>query len=69
MCLVNSEKANDILIACWKNELVAILLKPVNFTQLIQVHMLTSNLPLKHVEGRAALEGSSKLRKVSGDIS
>lgn len=66
---MSSEKANGILIACWNNELVTILFKPINFRQLIQVHMLTNNLPLKHVEGGAALEGSSKLRKVSGDIS
>lgn len=31
--------------------------------------MLTSNLPLKHIEGGAALKGSSKLWKVSGDTS
>ena len=68
MCLVSSEKVKDILFACWNNELVTILLKPIGFRQLIQVHMLTSNFPLKHVEGGAALEDSSKLQKVSGDI-
>lgn len=69
MCLVSSEKANDILMACWNNELVTILLKPVNFRQLIRVHMLTSNVPLKHTEGDAALGGGSKVQKESGNIS
>lgn len=56
-------------MACWNNELVTILLKNIKFRQLMQVHMLTSNLPLKHTEGDAALEGSSKLQKLSGNIS
>lgn len=66
---MSREKANDILIACWNNELVTILLEVICFRQLTQVHMLNSNLPLKHVEGGASLEGISKLQKVSEDIS
>lgn len=65
---MSSEKANDILIACWNNELVTTLLEFTLFRQLTQVHMFSS-LPLKHVEGGASLEGSSKLQKVSEDIS
>lgn len=47
---MSGEQANDILMACWNNELVIILLKPIHFRQVIQVHMLTSNLPLNHIE-------------------
>lgn len=57
------------LIACWNNELVTILLKRINFRQLMQVRMLTSNLLPKHVEEGAGLDGNSELWKVSGDIS
>ena len=58
---MSSEKANEILLACWNDDLVTTLLKPINFRQLFQVHMLPSNLPLQYAEGDTALEGSSKL--------
>lgn len=58
---MSSEKANEILLACWNDDLVTTLLKPINFRQLFQVRMLPSNLPLQYAEGGTALEGSSKL--------